>query len=31
VQLAIASAALERPFDLPGYLKHRAIRDREPG
>jgi hypothetical protein len=31
VQLAIAAAALERPFDLPGYLKHRRVRDREPG
>lgn len=29
VQLAIAAAALERPFDLPRYLKHRAVRDRE--
>jgi hypothetical protein len=24
VQLAIAAAALERPWDLPGYLRHRA-------
>ena len=31
VQLAIAAAALERPWDLPGYLKHRALRDRDPG
>jgi hypothetical protein len=30
VQLAIAAAALERPWDLPGYLRHRAVRDREP-
>jgi hypothetical protein len=29
VQLAIAAAALERPWDLPGYVKHRAVRDRE--
>ena len=29
VQLAIA-AALERPWDLPGYLRHRAVRDRDP-
>ena len=28
VQLAIAAAALERPWDLPGYLRHRAVRDR---
>jgi putative nucleotidyltransferase-like protein len=28
VQLAIAAAALERPWELPGYLKHRALRDR---
>ncbi len=31
VQLAIAAAALERPWDLPGYVKHRAVRDRDPG
>jgi hypothetical protein len=30
VQLAIAAAALERPWDLPGYLRHRAVRDRDP-
>ena len=30
VQLAIAAAALERPWDLPGYLRHRAVRDRLP-
>ena len=30
VQLAIAVAAFERPFDLPGYLRHRAVRDRGP-
>jgi hypothetical protein len=30
VQLAIAAAALERPWDLPGYLRHRAARDRDP-
>jgi len=29
VQLAIAAAALERPWDLPGYVRHRAVRDRE--
>ena len=29
VQLAIAAAALERPWDLPGYLRHRAVRDRD--
>jgi hypothetical protein len=29
VQLAIAAAALERPWDLPGYLRHRAARDRD--
>jgi hypothetical protein len=28
VQLAIAAVALERPWDLPGYLRHRALRDR---
>lgn len=28
VQLAIAAAALERPWDLPGYVRHRAVRDR---
>ena len=27
VQLAIAAAALEKPWDLPGYLRHRAVRD----
>jgi hypothetical protein len=31
VQLAIAAAALERPWDLPRYLRHRALRDRDPG
>jgi hypothetical protein len=31
VQLAIAAAALERPWDLPGYLRHRAVRDSDPG
>jgi hypothetical protein len=31
VQLAIAAAALERPFDLPGYLRHRVVRDRDLG
>ncbi len=31
VQLAIAAAALERPLDLSAYLKHRAVRDRDPG
>jgi len=31
VQLAIAAVALERPWDLPGYLRHRAVRDRDPG
>jgi hypothetical protein len=31
VQLAIAAAALERPWDLPAYLRHRAVRDRDPG
>jgi hypothetical protein len=30
VQLAIAAAALERPWDLPRYVKHRALRDRRP-
>jgi len=30
VQLAIAAAALERPWNLPGYLRHRAVRDRRP-
>lgn len=29
VQLAIAAAALERPWDLPAYMSHRARRDRE--
>jgi hypothetical protein len=28
VQLVIAAGALERPRDLPGYLRHRAVRDR---
>lgn len=28
VQLWLAAAALERPLDLPGYLVHRALRDR---
>jgi hypothetical protein len=27
VQLLLAAAALERPWDLPGYLRHRAVRD----
>jgi hypothetical protein len=27
VQLAIAAVALERPWDLPAYLRHRATRD----
>lgn len=27
VQLLIAAVALERPWDLPGYLRHRARRD----
>jgi hypothetical protein len=31
VQLAIAAVALERPFDLPRYVRHRAVRDREQG
>jgi hypothetical protein len=31
VQLAIAAASLERPLDLPGYLRHRATRDRDGG
>ena len=31
VQLAIAAAALESPWDLPGYLRHRAVRDRDAG
>jgi hypothetical protein len=31
VQLAIAAAALERPWDLPGYVRHRALRDRHAG
>jgi hypothetical protein len=30
VQLAIAAAAIERPLDLPAYLRHRARRDRSP-
>jgi hypothetical protein len=29
VQLAIAAAALERLRDLPGYMRHRAVRDRD--
>jgi len=29
VQLAIAAAALERPWDLPGYVRHRAVRDQD--
>jgi len=28
VQLLLAAAALERPRDLPRYLRHRAVRDR---
>ncbi|HEX4823331.1 MAG TPA: nucleotidyltransferase family protein [Candidatus Polarisedimenticolaceae bacterium] len=28
VQLLIAAACLERPRDLPGYLRHRAVRNR---
>jgi hypothetical protein len=28
VQLLIAAAALEKPWDLPAYLRHRAVRDR---
>jgi hypothetical protein len=31
VQLVLAAAALERPADLPGYLWHRAVRDRDAG
>jgi hypothetical protein len=31
VQLWLAAAALERPLDLPGYLRHRARRDRHEG
>jgi len=31
VQLWIASAALERAWDLPGYLRHRAVRDADGG
>jgi hypothetical protein len=31
VQLWLAAAALERPRDLPGYLRHRAVRDRRAG
>lgn len=31
VQLAIAAVALERPWDLPGYLRRRALRDSDPG
>jgi hypothetical protein len=31
VQLWLAAAALERPLDLPGYARHRAVRDRRPG
>ena len=30
VQLLIAAAALERPTDLPAYLRHRATRDARP-
>lgn len=30
VQLAIAAAALESPWALPRYLRHRAVRDRDP-
>ncbi len=30
IQLVIAAAALERPWDLPAYLRHRAMRDRLP-
>ncbi|HEX6851052.1 MAG TPA: nucleotidyltransferase family protein [Candidatus Polarisedimenticolaceae bacterium] len=29
VQLLLAAAALESPADLPGYLRHRARRDRD--
>jgi len=29
VQLWIAAACLERPKDLPAYLRHRALRDQE--
>ena len=28
VQLVLAAAALEHPSELPGYLRHRAVRDR---
>jgi hypothetical protein len=31
VQLLLAAAALERPRDLPAYLRHRAVRDRLDG
>jgi len=31
VQLAIAAAAFERPQDLPSYMWHSAVRDRDPG
>lgn len=31
VQLLIAVAALERPADVPRYIRHRAVRDRSPG
>ena len=31
VQLAIAAVALERPWDLPAYMRHRAVRDRDAG
>ena len=31
VQLWIAAAALERPSDLPAYVRHRATRDAGPG
>jgi hypothetical protein len=30
VQLVLAAAALEKPWDLPAYLRHRAVRDRRP-
>ena len=31
VQLAIAAAALEAPWDIPRYAWHSAVRDRDPG
>ena len=31
VQLWIATAAIERPADVPGYVRHRAVRDRSAG